>query len=43
MNCGYKSYDGHLEEVVVGVTYWEFKSYLFKALMLPAFTYGVVI
>ena len=26
--------------VVVGVTCWELKSYLFKALVLPTFMYG---
>ena len=28
------------EEAVVGLTFWEFKSHLFKALVPPTFTYG---
>ena len=30
-------------ETVVGVTCWELKSHLFKALVLPTFTYGTKI
>ena len=31
------------KEIVVGVTYWELKSHLFKALALPTFTHGIEI
>jgi hypothetical protein len=31
------------KEAVVGVTCWELKSYLFKALVLPTFAYGAKI
>ena len=31
------------KRLVVGVTCWEFKSHLFKALVLPTFTYGIEI
>ena len=31
------------KEAIDGVTCWELKSHLFKALMLPTFTYGIEI
>ena len=29
------------KDTIVGVTCWEFKSHLFKTLVLPTFTYGI--
>jgi hypothetical protein len=31
------------EKIIVGVTCWVLKSHLFKALVLPSFTYGIEI
>ena len=31
------------KEAIIGVMYWELKSHLFKALVLPTFTYGTEI
>ena len=31
------------KEVVVGIACWELKSHVFKALVLPTFTYGIEI
>ena len=31
------------KEVVIGATCWELKSHVFKALVLPTFTYGTKI